>query len=207
MSRKAVNVLSAALGGEATNMDANWFRSGLPCSMMTGPSWSTGAYRGSRTGHVVARPRVPRRGQLRGAGTGRDVNNLRDAGDVMAILCELKVDVVLSGRRHVPYEWSTLRGARRALRHRVDATRRHDAAFLQRHRDRRGRGPCRDAAARQGVQGEEHLARFARVPVTTSEFDPALARFVRYDADPIDTASHPADATSAPAHSAGAAAR
>src|SRR5215203_5329919 len=39
-------------------------------------------------------------------GTGRDVNNLRDAGDVMAILRELHVDIVLSGHRHVPYVWS-----------------------------------------------------------------------------------------------------
>src|SRR3989337_2377713 len=39
-------------------------------------------------------------------GTGRDVNNLRDAGDVMAILRELKIDMVLSGHRHVPYVWS-----------------------------------------------------------------------------------------------------
>ena len=39
-------------------------------------------------------------------GTGRDVNNLRDAGDVMAILRELRVDMVLSGHRHVPYVWS-----------------------------------------------------------------------------------------------------
>ncbi len=39
-------------------------------------------------------------------GTGRDVNNLRDAGDVMAIFRELKVDMVLSGHRHVPYVWS-----------------------------------------------------------------------------------------------------
>ena len=39
-------------------------------------------------------------------GTGRDVNNLRDAGDVMAILRELEVDLVLSGHRHVPYVWS-----------------------------------------------------------------------------------------------------
>jgi Icc protein len=39
-------------------------------------------------------------------GTGRDVNILRDAGDVMAILRELRVDIVLSGHRHVPYVWS-----------------------------------------------------------------------------------------------------
>src|SRR5215207_1305816 len=39
-------------------------------------------------------------------GTGRDANILRDAGDVMAILRELRVDIVLSGHRHVPYVWS-----------------------------------------------------------------------------------------------------
>src|SRR3712207_2000 len=39
-------------------------------------------------------------------GTGRDVNILQDSGDVMAILRELKVDMVLSGHRHVPYVWS-----------------------------------------------------------------------------------------------------
>jgi 3',5'-cyclic-AMP phosphodiesterase len=36
-------------------------------------------------------------------GTGRDVHNLRDAADVMAIPRELEVDLVLSGHRHVPY--------------------------------------------------------------------------------------------------------
>src|SRR5215218_8504903 len=39
-------------------------------------------------------------------GTGRDVNILHDSGDVMAILRDLRVDVVLSGHRHVPYVWS-----------------------------------------------------------------------------------------------------
>ena len=39
-------------------------------------------------------------------GTGRDVNILLDAGEVMAILRELKVDMVLAGHRHVPYVWS-----------------------------------------------------------------------------------------------------
>jgi len=39
-------------------------------------------------------------------GTGRDSNILRDAGDVMALLREVKVDLVLSGHRHVPYFWS-----------------------------------------------------------------------------------------------------
>ena len=42
-------------------------------------------------------------------GTGRDSNILRDAGDVMALLREVKVDLVLSGHRHVPYFWSISR--------------------------------------------------------------------------------------------------
>ncbi len=39
-------------------------------------------------------------------GTGRDSNILRDAGDVMALLREVEVDLVLAGHRHVPYFWS-----------------------------------------------------------------------------------------------------
>src|SRR5215212_10130221 len=66
-------------------------------------SWLDSEFRGWDAGprilmihhHILAVP-----------GTGRDVNNLRDAGDVMAILRELKVDMVLSGHRHVPYVWS-----------------------------------------------------------------------------------------------------
>jgi Icc protein len=36
-------------------------------------------------------------------GTGRDRDILRDAGDILAILQELKVNIVLVGHRHVPY--------------------------------------------------------------------------------------------------------
>jgi Icc protein len=65
--------------------------------------WLDAAFRGWTEGprivvihhHILAVP-----------GTGRDVNNLRDAGDVMAILRELEVDLVLSGHRHVPHVWS-----------------------------------------------------------------------------------------------------
>jgi hypothetical protein len=50
----------------------------------------------------------------------------------------------------------------------------------------------------QGADGEEPLARFARVPLTTSEFYPELERFVRYEADPFAAPSAPAGAPSAP---------
>jgi 3',5'-cyclic AMP phosphodiesterase CpdA len=38
-------------------------------------------------------------------GTGRERNTVWDAGDVLALLSELDVDLVLSGHKHVPYIW------------------------------------------------------------------------------------------------------
>jgi 3',5'-cyclic-AMP phosphodiesterase len=38
-------------------------------------------------------------------GTGRERNQVLDAGDVLALLREAEVDLVLSGHRHVPYVW------------------------------------------------------------------------------------------------------
>ncbi len=38
-------------------------------------------------------------------GTGRERNTVWDAGDVLALLSELDVDVVLSGHKHVPHVW------------------------------------------------------------------------------------------------------
>jgi Icc protein len=38
-------------------------------------------------------------------GTGRERNQVLDAGDVLALLGQAEVDLVLSGHRHVPYVW------------------------------------------------------------------------------------------------------
>jgi len=38
-------------------------------------------------------------------GTGRERNTVWDAGDVLALVSELKVDMVLSGHKHVPHVW------------------------------------------------------------------------------------------------------
>src|SRR4051812_47647124 len=38
-------------------------------------------------------------------GTGRERNQLLDAGDVLALLRQCSVDLVLGGHRHVPYVW------------------------------------------------------------------------------------------------------
>jgi 3',5'-cyclic AMP phosphodiesterase CpdA len=38
-------------------------------------------------------------------GTGRERNTVWDAGDVLALLAEMDVDLVLSGHKHVPHVW------------------------------------------------------------------------------------------------------
>ncbi len=44
--------------------------------------------------HVVAVP-----------GTGRERNTINDAGDLLAELTQLEIDIVLSGHKHVPFFW------------------------------------------------------------------------------------------------------
>ena len=135
-------------------------------------------------------------------GTGRDVNNLRDAGDFMAILRELEVDLVLSGHRHVPYVWS-ISGVRvvhsgTVSTLRVRGTMPPSYNVIEIDADEI-RIVMRQPG--QGAQGEEPLAHFARRPVTTSEFHPPLERFVRYaavPAPPSDAASTPAPSLEAP---------
>ena len=117
-------------------------------------------------------------------GTGRDVNNLRDAGDVMAILRELKVDLVLSGHRHVPYVWS-ISGVRvvhsgtvSSLRVRGTMPPSYNVIDLDAESVR--------IVLRRPGEGVEPLASFSRQPVTTSVFHPPLDRFVRYDMLPFE---------------------
>ena len=118
-------------------------------------------------------------------GTGRDVNNLRDAGDFMAILRELEVDLVLSGHRHVPYVWS-ISGVRvvhsgTVSTLRVRGTMPPSYNVIDLDADEvliTLRQPGR------GTAGEEPLAHFAREAVTTSRFYPRLERFVRYASPP-----------------------
>ena len=134
-------------------------------------------------------------------GTGRDVNNLRDAGDVMAIFRELKVDMVLSGHRHVPYVWS-ISGVRivhsgTASSMRVRGTMPpsynvieldEESVWITLKQPGKGR------------EGEEPLASFSRESVTTSEFYPDFERFVLYDRLPF---LKPATDNSRPASAGG----
>ncbi len=119
-------------------------------------------------------------------GTGRDVNNLRDAGDVMAIFRELKVDMVLSGHRHVPYVWS-ISGVRivhsgTASSMRVRGTMPPSYNVIE-FDDESVRITLKQPG--KGKEGEDPLASFSRTPVTTSEFYPDFERFVLYDRLPF----------------------
>ena len=119
-------------------------------------------------------------------GTGRDVNNLRDAGDVMAIFRELKVDMVLSGHRHVPYVWS-ISGVRivhsgTAASMRVRGTMPPSYNIIE-FDGRSVRITLKQPG--KGKEGEGPLASFSRDPVTTSQFYPDFDRFVLYDRLPF----------------------
>jgi 3',5'-cyclic AMP phosphodiesterase CpdA len=117
-------------------------------------------------------------------GTGRDVNILLDAGDVMAILREVGVDMVLSGHRHVPYVWS-ISGVRivhsgTVSSMRVRGTMPPSYNVVQFDSEKV------DITLRQPGKGEgEPLATFAREAVTTSKFYPDFERFVKYDQLPF----------------------
>jgi 3',5'-cyclic AMP phosphodiesterase CpdA len=119
-------------------------------------------------------------------GTGRDVNNLRDAGDVMAIFRELKVDMVLSGHRHVPYVWSISgvrvvhSGTASSMRVRGTMPPSYNVIELD---EQSVRITLKQPG--KGKEGEEPLASFARAPVRTSEFYPNFERFVLYDRLPF----------------------
>jgi 3',5'-cyclic-AMP phosphodiesterase len=117
-------------------------------------------------------------------GTGRDVNILRDAGDVMAILRELRVDMVLSGHRHVPYVWS-ISGVRivhsgTASTMRVRGTMPPSYNVIELDSEKV------TITLREPGKGEgEPLASFSREAVTTSKFFPDFDRFVKYDRLPF----------------------
>ena len=119
-------------------------------------------------------------------GTGRDVNILQDSGDVMAILRELRIDMVLSGHRHVPYVWS------------ISGVRIVHSGTVSSMRVRGTMPPSYNVIEiddesvsivlhqpGKGEEGKEPLASFSRTPVTTSEFYPDFDRFVLYDRLPF----------------------
>src|SRR3712207_1446198 len=117
-------------------------------------------------------------------GTGRDVNNLRDAGDVMAILRELKVDMVLSGHRHVPYVWS-ISGVRIVHSGTVSTMRVRGTMPPSYNVIEIDDDSVRINLREPGKEADQPLASFARTPATSSEFYPDFDRFVVYDRLPF----------------------
>jgi Icc protein len=132
-------------------------------------------------------------------GTGRDVNILQDSGDVMAILRELRVDMVLSGHRHVPYVWS-ISGVRivhsgTASSMRVRGTMPPSYNVIEIDEE-----SVRITLREPGKGDGEPLASFARAAVTTSEFYPNFDRFVSYDKLPFlaSTTNEPSSPSTEP---------
>jgi len=124
-------------------------------------------------------------------GTGRDRNSLRDAGDVMALLRELEVDMVLAGHRHVPYVWS-IGGVRVLHSGTVSSLRLRGTMPPSYNVIEIGGEQIHVTMHQPGRRGEEEpLATFAREPVSTSEFHPAFERFVRFEKLPFMGASPP----------------
>lgn len=115
-------------------------------------------------------------------GTGLDSAILDDAGDLTAILCELEVDMVLCGHKHVPYMWS-VSGVRvvhsgTASTLQVRGVSPPSYNFIE-------FGPEEThVTLRQpgkGKEGEQLLASFARNPARSSRLYPELGWFVHYD--------------------------
>src|SRR5215217_1118645 len=118
-------------------------------------------------------------------GTGRDRNSLRDAGDVMALLRELNVDMVLAGHRHVPYVWSIV-GVRVIHSGTVSSLRLRGTMPPSYNLIEVGPDQVRVTMRAPGRRdAEEPLASFAREAVRTSQFYPALERFVRFERLPF----------------------
>jgi 3',5'-cyclic AMP phosphodiesterase CpdA len=128
-------------------------------------------------------------------GTGRDVNILSDAGDVMAILRELNVDMVLSGHRHVPYVWS-ISGVRVVHSGTVSSMRVRGTMPPSYNVIEFGPEEVRITLREPGKVEGEPLASFSREPVSTSRFYPDFNRFVKYDRLPF--LREPTDESSSP---------
>jgi 3',5'-cyclic-AMP phosphodiesterase len=131
-------------------------------------------------------------------GTGRDVNILQDSGDVMAILRELRIDMVLSGHRHVPYVWS-ISGVRIVHSGTVSSMRVRGTMPPSYNVIEFDSEQVRITLREPGKGEGEPLASFSRSAVTTSAFYPAFDRFVTYDMLPFlkastnESSSPPAD--------------
>lgn len=117
-------------------------------------------------------------------GTGRDSNILRDAGDVMALLREVEVDLVLSGHRHVPYVWS-ISGVRvlhsgTASTERIRGTIGPSFNFIE-----LGADEVQVTLKDSSGEHDQAFASFARHPGRSTELYMDYDRYVSYDQLPL----------------------
>ena len=114
-------------------------------------------------------------------GTGLDSGILLDAGDLMAILQDLEVDLVLAAHRHVPYFWN-ISGVR--VVHSGTTSSFQIRGLIPPSYNVIELGPEEVTVTMQqpgeGKEGRNQLASFARSPAKTSRLYPALEWFVGY---------------------------
>jgi len=117
-------------------------------------------------------------------GTGRDKNILRDAGDVVAVLRDVGVDVVLAGHRHVPYFWN-LSGVR--VIHSGTAASERIRGSVGPSYNLIDLGADEVEVTLRDFRADERktMARFPREPAQAGEFHLKRERFVLYDELPF----------------------
>ena len=116
-------------------------------------------------------------------GTGRDRNILRDAGELMALLRELGVNLILSGHRHVPYVWG-VSGMLIVNSGTVSSTRTRGYMSPSYNQIELGSEDIRITMKYPG-EGGEPLASGSWRPVPNVEFHPDSERYVRFDKLPF----------------------
>lgn len=116
-------------------------------------------------------------------GAGNDSGIMADAGDFMAIMTELEVDMILCGHRHVPYLWS------------ISGTRVVHCGTVSNDRTRGVLPPSYNVidfgeekatiTLRKPGEGEESLGGFSRERVASGELHMPFDKYVRYYRTPF----------------------
>lgn len=117
-------------------------------------------------------------------GTGRDSNILRDAGDVMALLREVEVDLVLSGHRHVPYIWS-ISGVRILHSGTASTGRIRGTIGPSYNLVEIGEDDVRVTLKDSHGENDQQFASFSRNPAPSIELYMDYERYVSYDKLPL----------------------
>ncbi len=118
-------------------------------------------------------------------GTGRNRNVLRDAGDILAILRDLEVNLVLAGHRHVPYVFSLFDTL---IVHSGTVSSKRLRGYVRPSYNQIELGSEKISVTLR-YPGEEHepFASGTWKPHANVRFHPELHRYVRYDRPSFDT--------------------